>query len=113
MNVPLRLLLIEDSEDDAALILPELKRAGYKPTYERVETAVALQAALDRQTWDIVISDFNMPHFNGTAALNLLRARDAETPFVFVSGTIGEDVAVDAMRAGAQDYVIKGNLRRL
>jgi PAS domain S-box-containing protein len=113
VNAPLRLLIVEDSEDDARLVVRELKRAGYEPIYERVDTAAAMRAALDGGSWDIVVSDFRMPQFTGTDALKLLRARDQETPFIFVSGTIGEDVAVEAMRAGAQDYVTKDNLRRL
>src|SRR5258706_1744796 len=113
MGVPLRLLLIEDSEDDALLIVRQLERAGYEPSVERVESAATLAAALDRAQWDVVISDYNLPDFNGAVALRQLRDRDADTPFIFVSGTIGEEVAVAAMKAGAQDYVIKGNLRRL
>src|SRR5713101_3260460 len=113
MTASLRLLLIEDVEDDALLIVRLLQRAGYDPIYERVDTAAAVSAALDRGPWDIVISDFNMPRFSGTAALQLLRARDPDTPLIFVSGEMGEDVAVEAMRTGAQDYVIKGNLGRL
>jgi PAS domain S-box-containing protein len=109
----LRLLIIEDSEDDALLIVRDLQRAGYAPSYERVETDAAVRAALNRGPWDVILSDFNMPRFSGTDALKLLRERDQDTPFIFVSGTIGEDVAVEAMRAGAQDYVTKGNLRRL
>ena len=113
MTTPLRLLIIEDSEDDALLIVRDLRRAGYEPTYDRVETEAGVRAALDQGPWDVVISDFSMPRFSGTDALKLLREGDLETPFIFVSGTIGEDVAVEAMRAGAQDYVTKGNLRRL
>ena len=113
MTASLRLLLIEDVEDDALLIVRQLQAAGYDPIYERVDTAAAVSAALDRGPWDIVISDYNMPRFTGTAALQLLRARDPDTPLIFVSGTMGEDVAVEAMRAGAQDYVTKGNLGRL
>ncbi len=113
MTTSLRLLIIEDSEDDALLIVRDLKRAGYEPTYERVETESGVRAALAGATWDIIVSDFHMPHFTGTDALKVLRERDQDTPFIFVSGTIGEDVAVEAMRAGAQDYVTKGDLRRL
>jgi PAS domain S-box-containing protein len=113
MTTPLRLLLIEDSADDELLIVRELRRGGYTLDYERVDTAEALRSALDREPWDVVLSDFSMPHFRGTDALRLLRQHDQDTPFIFVSGTIGEDVAVDAMRSGAQDYVIKSNLRRL
>ena len=113
MRVPLRVLIAEDSEDDARLLLRELQRAGYQPTHERVDHPAAMTAALDRQGWDLVIGDYSMPAFSGPAALALLRARDLDTPFIFVSGTIGEDVAVEAMKAGAQDFLTKGNLRRL
>src|SRR5881628_1109788 len=78
-----------------------------------VDNPAAMTAALDRQGWDLVIGDYSMPAFSGPAALALLRARDLDTPFIFVSGTIGEDVAVEAMKAGAQDFVTKGSLRRL
>ena len=113
MPVPLRVLIAEDSEDDARLLLRELQRAGYQPTYERVDNPAAMAAALDRHAWDLVIGDYSMPAFSGPAALALLRARDLDTPFIFVSGTIGEDIAVEAMKAGAQDFLTKGNLRRL
>lgn len=113
MDARLRLLIVEDSEDDALLIVRDLQRAGYDPQYERVDSGPAVRAALDREGWDVIVSDFNMPQFTGTDALRLLRERDQDTPFIFVSGTIGEDVAVEAMRAGAQDYVTKGNLKRL
>ena len=113
MRVPLRVLIAEDSEDDARLLLLELQRAGFDPAYERVDNHGAMQAALDRQAWDLVIGDYSMPAFSGPAALALLRACDLDTPFIFVSGTIGEDVAVEAMKAGAQDFLTKGNLRRL
>jgi PAS domain S-box-containing protein len=113
MPAPLRFLIIEDSEDDAELIARELKRGGFQFVYHRVQTEAALEAALDLPAWDLIISDFNMPRFSGTTALRLLRGRGLDVPFVFVSGTIGEDVAVAAMKAGAQDYVTKGNLKRL
>ncbi len=113
MPVPLRVLIAEDSEEDARLLLRELERAGYHPTFERVDSPPAMAAALDRHAWDLVIGDYSMPAFSGPAALALLRARDPDTPFIFVSGTIGEDVAVEAMKAGAQDFLTKGNLRRL
>jgi signal transduction histidine kinase len=113
MRVPLRVLIAEDSEDDALLLLRELQRAGYEPTHERVDNPASMTSALDRHAWDLVIGDYSMPAFSGPAALALLRARDPDTPFIFVSGTIGEDVAVEAMKAGAQDFLTKGNLRRL
>jgi len=109
----LRLLLIEDSEDDAALVVRALTRGGYDVTAERVDTPAALRSALDRQSWDVTIADYTMPGFSGTAALQILRERDADLPFIFVSGTIGEDSAVAAMKVGAHDYIMKGNLKRL
>jgi len=113
MSVPLRVLLIEDSEDDAALLLLELRRGGYDTTHERVDTPAALSATLDTQKWDIVISDHSMPHFSGGEALQLLRQRESEVPFIFVSGTMGEEAAVAALKNGAQDYLMKSNLKRL
>jgi len=113
VRVPLRVLIAEDSENDARLLVRELERAGFDPTHERVDSRAAMQAALDRHTWDLVIGDYSMPEFSGPAALALLRAHDPDTPFIFVSGSMGEDVAVEAMKAGAQDFLTKGNLRRL
>ena len=113
MSTPIRLLLVEDSDDDALLLVRELTRAGYDPSWTRVHSAATLEAALGTGDWDLIISDFSLPGFTGLDALHLVRACTQETPFIFVSGTIGEDVAVDAMRAGAQDYVTKGNLARL
>jgi PleD family two-component response regulator len=109
----LRVLIIEDSEDDALLLLRALQRGGYAPTYTRVDTPAALQAALDREDWDIVISDYSMPHFSGLGALTLVKERGLDLPFLLVSGTIGEESAVAAMRAGAHDYLMKDNLARL
>jgi two-component system cell cycle sensor histidine kinase/response regulator CckA len=113
MDRPLHLLIVEDSEDDTLLLVRELERGGYKVTFKRVDTPGALHAALDHQVWDIVISDYSMPHFSGTAALKLLKEKGLDVPFIFVSGTIGEDTAVAAMKGGAHDYIMKGNLRRL
>ncbi|MEO8144102.1 MAG: EAL domain-containing protein [Betaproteobacteria bacterium] len=113
MATTLRVLLVEDTEDDALRLLRFLKRGGYEVRHERVQTAGAMRAALDRQAWDIVISDFGMPGFNGHAALALLRERDPDLPFIVVSGSIGEDTAVAMMKAGASDYVMKDNLTRL
>ena len=108
----LRLLLIEDSQTDADLILRELAPA-YDVVAERVETLSALTAALVNQRWDLVVAEFMMRAFHGVTALSLVRAYDAEVPFIFVSGTAGEDVAVAAMKTGAHDYLMKKNLRRL
>lgn len=109
----LRALLVEDSEDDALLLISQLSQADYQPQWLRVDTREALLAALDRQEWDIVFADYSMPHFSGTAALAVVRERGLDIPFIFVSATIGEDTAVEAMRAGANDYVMKGNRKRL
>ena len=113
MGTPLNLLLVEDSENDALLVVRELTRGGYEIAYERVWDAGSMRAALDRQSWDLVLSDHSMPQFSGRAALQLLRDGHPDVPFIFVSGTIGEDAAVEAMRMGAQDYLSKSNLRRL
>jgi PAS domain S-box-containing protein len=113
MAVPIRLLLVEDSEEDALLLLRELKRGGYEPEHERVATEAGLAAALDRQQWDLVIGDHSMPGFSGIAALVLVRGRGLDVPFICVSGTITEDMAVAAMKAGASDWVSKGQLKRL
>ena len=113
MDTSLRLLILEDSEDDAALLVDELQRGGYDVSFERVDTPDALDSALEKKNWDLVISDYSMPHFSGLDALNLLRAKESNLPFIFVSGTIGEETAVAALKTGAQDYLIKTNLKRL
>jgi signal transduction histidine kinase len=113
MTVPLRVLMVEDSEDDAALLARELGRGGYDVNLRRVDSSAGMSAAIDKEKWDLVICDYSMPHFSGTDALKLLRAKDLEVPFIFVSGTIGEETAVAALKLGAQDYVMKNNLKRL
>lgn len=113
MSGPLRVLLVEDSADDAELVERELRRAWDSLEVERVQDAAALERALDESSWDLVLSDFSIPGFGGRTALDIVRRRTRDLPFIFVSGTIGEDAAVDAMRAGANDYVMKGDLRRL
>src|SRR5213076_1542307 len=94
-------------------MLRELRGAGYDLTHERVDTGAALEAALDRHPWDLVIGDYSMPHFSGTAALAIVRDRGLDIPYICVSGTITEELAVAAMKAGANDYVTKGQLKRL
>ncbi len=112
-RTPLRVLIVEDSEDDVLLLLRELRRGGYAPSHGRVDTAASMEAALEEE-WDLVISDHSMPAFSSSAALELLRrAGDADLPFIIVSGRIGEDTAVAAMKAGAHDYIMKDNLARL
>jgi PAS domain S-box-containing protein len=113
MGIPLSVLIVEDSEDDARLLVRELKRGGYELTQEQVYTATAMQAALDRQVWDLVIGDFSMPNFSGLEALSLVRERGLDVPYICLSGTISEELAVAAMKAGANDWVTKGQLKRL
>src|SRR5258707_12958886 len=113
MEEPLKALIIEDSENDAALIEIELQRAGYDPQCHRVETPQALSSALDQQAWDLVIAAYIMPHFNGLAALAMVKEKGLDLPFIIVSGHITDDTAVAAMKAGAHDYVMKDNLARL
>ncbi|MFI5267750.1 MAG: putative bifunctional diguanylate cyclase/phosphodiesterase [Chloroflexota bacterium] len=110
---PLRVLIVEDSEDDAELLLIELRRAGYKPSFRLVQTREDMAAAVDGQAWDIVVSDYNMPHFSALGALGLMHERNLDLPFIILSGAIGEETAVAAMKAGAHDYVMKAHLARL
>jgi two-component system, cell cycle sensor histidine kinase and response regulator CckA len=110
---PLRLLMVEDSPTDAKLVVQELQRTWRPLSFERVDTAKAMVAALDREEWDLVISDWSMPKFSAPAALGVLREKGIDLPFIIVSGTIGEDAAVLAMRTGARDYVLKDKLGRL
>jgi len=112
-STPLRVLIVEDSEEDVELIVLELKRGGYDPEFRRVDTAEGLLRALDEEAWDLVLSDFSMPRFSVSEALALLRQQEADLPFVIVSATIGEEAAVEAMKAGAHDYVLKHRLGRL
>ena len=109
----LRLLLVEDSDADADLVLRFLSRGGLHPSVTRVETREMFKAALEREAWDIIISDHTLPGYSGMVALSDLRASGRDIPFILVSGTIGETLAVEAMKAGAQDYVLKGDLTRL
>ena len=109
----LRVLLVEDSEIDAQLLIRELRRGGYEITFERMDTAAAVTAALAKSEWDIMISDYTMPSFSALAALDLLQKSGLDLPFIIVSGSIGEDTAVAAMKAGAHDYMMKGELKRL
>lgn len=113
MRKALRILIVEDSVEDTALLLRELRQGGYEAAFERVDTPEAFSAALDRQSWDIVLANYAMPYFSGAAALTLLKRSGSDVPFIFVSGTMGEDVAVEAIKSGADDYVMKSNLKRL
>ena len=110
----IRLLLIEDFEDDALLLRRTLQRGGYELLdFLRVDTREAMQAALGERTWDVVIADYSMPRFDGLSALRLFKEHGLDIPFFIVSGIIGEEMAVTAMKAGAQDYIMKSNLARL
>ncbi|PKN36543.1 MAG: hypothetical protein CVU62_14565 [Deltaproteobacteria bacterium HGW-Deltaproteobacteria-2] len=109
----LRVLMVEDSKDDEFLIIRELKKGGYDPVYERIETASAMKKALQDKQWDIILCDYKMPQFDAPSAIVLLKEANIDIPLIIVSGTIGEDVAVECMRLGAQDYIMKGKLSRL
>jgi PAS domain S-box-containing protein len=113
MAKQLKVLLVEDSEEDTLLLLRELVRSGYDPKHRRVQTAVDMREALYSQNWDIILSDYQMPSFNAPKALQVLHETRIDLPFIIVSGKIGEDLAVEAMKSGAHDYVMKGNLTRL
>jgi two-component system cell cycle sensor histidine kinase/response regulator CckA len=113
MGVPLRVMIIEDSDDDAKMVLRELRRANYEVDFERVASADALKSLIAARAWDLFISDFSMPRFSGIDALRFVRSTGCDAPFIFVSGTMGEDTAVAALKDGAQDYIIKNNLKRL
>ncbi|TVQ63352.1 MAG: response regulator [Spirulina sp. DLM2.Bin59] len=109
----LHLLLIEDSDDDAQLLLRIMRRAGFDLVWERVQTAQAFEEALSHQPWEVIVSDYHLPSFDAPTALAILNASQRDIPFLVVSGTIGEKLAVDMMKAGASDYLMKGNLARL
>jgi DNA-binding NtrC family response regulator len=113
MATLLRVLTVDDSADDVLFIMRELRRGGYEPVFERVQTSAAMKAALEGGKWDVVISDYVMPQFGGLEALHVLKESGQDLPFIIVSGKIGEDIAVAAMKAGAHDYILKGNLARL
>jgi len=113
MPKPLRLLIVEDSDDDSELLVMEVRRGGYDPVWARVETAEAMLAALQDETWDVVIADYRMPRFNGIKALELVREYAGHTPFIMVSGYISDEVGAAAMKNGAGDYIMKHDLSHL
>ena len=110
---PLRVLIVEDSEEDAGLLLRKLRQGGYEPMHARVETAGEMDAALGSGTWDVILCDYRLPRFSGLQTLALFRETGLDIPFLVVSGNIGEDTAVEAMKAGAHDYIMKDRLQRL
>jgi response regulator RpfG family c-di-GMP phosphodiesterase len=113
MKKELRILLVEDSENDALLLLRELRKRGYDPLIERVETGTQLESAVNSGVWDVIISDYVMPSFSGLDALRIMKQSSLDLPFIILSGKIGEETAVDLMKAGAHDYIEKDNMARL
>ena len=113
MEKPIRVLIVEDSEDDALLILEQLRRGGLEPDFKRVDTAEGMKLALKEEGWDVILTDYTMPHFDGLAALKLIQESKEDIPFIIVSGSVGEGIAVEAMKLGAHDYLMKSNLTRL
>jgi PAS domain S-box-containing protein len=113
MSRPLRVLIVEDSVDDTFFIVRELQRDGFHVDFERVETAADMQAALARQGWDLIISDYRMPQFDGEACLAVFKQSEEDIPFIVVTGDLGDERAVQILKAGAHDYVMKDNLSRL
>jgi len=113
MDKVLRVLIVEDSESDAYMLLRELRRGGYSPQFERVETNDELKAALARDAWDLVLSDYAIPGFGAVAAASLVAKSGLDIPFIVVSGAVGEEEAAEVMKAGAHDFILKRNLKRL
>ncbi len=113
MTTPLNVLIVEDSESDALLLVRELKKCAFEPSFERVDDAVGMASALKARTWDIITCDYSMPPFDGMGALRVLAESGLDTPLIIISGTIGEETAVAALHAGAADFLIKDNLARL
>jgi PAS domain S-box-containing protein len=112
MGIPLRVLIVEASVDDADRVVRLLRQAGYDPMSERVQTAEAMKTALARKSWDLVVSDYSMPQFGAPAALNLVNESGLDIPFIVVSGNIGEEIAVAMMRTGVHDCILKEHLTR-
>ncbi|HVY40695.1 MAG TPA: response regulator [Polyangia bacterium] len=110
---PLRVVLVEDNPDDAELVLRELRLGGYAPVYKRVLTQATLREALSTEKWDVIISDHSLPDFSAPEAFALVREMNIDIPFIIVSGTVGEEIAVEAMRSGVHDFLLKGHFKRL
>jgi len=113
MSIPLRLLIVEVSEEDTELIVLELKSGGFEVTHERVTNAHAMALALDQESWDLIISDYAMPQFNSLDTLKLVQDKGLDLPFIIVSGEMGDELAVEALKAGVHDYIPKDNLTHL
>lgn len=110
--IPIKILLLEDNPNDAELLLYELRRGGFEPSWQRVDTEADFDAAL-QDSFELILADYQLPQFDGMRALDMTRARRSDTPFILVSGTIGEELAVEAMKKGAADYLLKDRLTRL
>ncbi len=113
MSTRLRVLLLDDSEDDVLLLLRELRRSGFDPIWERHESAVALAAALAHEDWDIILSDYHMPSFTALAVLELVRESGVDVPVIVVSGELADDTVASALAAGARAYIFKHDLAEL
>ncbi len=122
MKIPLKVLIIEDSEEDVILLLRQLQKGGYDPVWRQIETSEAMLKALEKEEWDIILCDFNMPCFDGRAALELLKkisfshaehGNEFDIPFIVISGFLAEETAVEVLKAGAKDFIEKGNWSRL
>ncbi|MFA5321461.1 MAG: PAS domain S-box protein [Smithella sp.] len=113
MSDLLRVLIVEDSEDDTSLIMRKLKNGGYETKWQRVDTYPAMKSALESEEWDIILCDYKMPNFSAPAALKLAREKNLDIPFIIISGAIGEDTAVEAIKLGAHDYLMKDKLAKL
>src|SRR5258706_6115212 len=113
MNKTLRVLNVDDCQQDVALLTRFLSRSGSEIISDRVDTSNAMTIALESREWDVVLCEYTMPNFNALAALAVMKKMKRDIPFIIISGSVGEDVAVEAMRAGAHDYLMKDNLTRL
>jgi len=110
---PLRVLIVDEAEQDALNIVAQLQGGGYEPTFARVETAAGFRAALPREEWELVVTDHSLPEFSAREVLTILGERELDLPVIVVSGSVGEEELVAIIRAGAQDCLVKGNLARL
>lgn len=113
MPTPIKILVVEDSEVDAELVVRHLRKAGFESKHRRVETQDQMKSALSEEDWDLIIADYNLPQFSAPDALNTLKASGKDLPFLVISGSMGEETAVTMMKAGAHDYLMKDNLTRL
>ena len=113
MGAPLRVLIVEDSKDDTLLLVRQLKKEGYNPTYNQVDTAEAMSEAFEKQTWDVILCDNSMPGFSAFEAFDLYKKKRLNLPFIIVSGAIVYENAVAIMEAGAHDYILKNDLSEL